>query len=275
MTLKMESCDDQKDNLLEYVRKTPPPPFLLKTYTLVEDPATDEVVSWNEDGTAFVVWRPAEFAADLLPTIFKHSNFSSFVRQLNTYAWCSHAPFSSPENRYVLGFHKIATSRWEFGNDMFRKGEKVKLCEIRRRKACSNKSQPNVDVQSAPITKDQSSGDDDHRSSSTSSSPEFTTLIDENKRLKQENEVLNSELAIMKKKYKELLDLATMYNGVNLETEKDERVEEEEGEKVEGPKLFGVRLEVEGKMENKRRRAEIRSLYNNCNLMGRSLYDNY
>ncbi|KAL6505959.1 hypothetical protein OROHE_022678 [Orobanche hederae] len=259
MILKMESCDDhdQKDNLLEYVRKTPPPPFLLKTYTLVEDPATDEVVSWNEDGSAFVVWRPAEFATDLLPTIFKHSNFSSFVRQLNTY-----------------GFHKIATSRWEFGNDMFRKGEKVKLCEIRRRKACSNKSQPNADVQPAPTTKDQSSGDDDHRSSSTSSSPEFTTLIDENKRLKQENEVLNSELAIMKKKCKELLDLAVMYNGANLETEKDERVEKEEEEKV-GPKLFGVRLEVKGKKENKRRRAEIRSLYNNCNLMGRSLYDNY
>jgi len=52
---------------------------------LVEDPATDNVVSWNADGTAFVVWQPAEFARDLLPTLFKHSNFSSFVRQLNTY----------------------------------------------------------------------------------------------------------------------------------------------------------------------------------------------
>jgi len=52
---------------------------------LVEDPATDDVVSWNADGTAFVVWQPAEFARDLLPTLFKHSNFSSFVRQLNTY----------------------------------------------------------------------------------------------------------------------------------------------------------------------------------------------
>ncbi|KAL6555390.1 hypothetical protein OROGR_006648 [Orobanche gracilis] len=235
MILEMESCDGhgQKGNLLEYVRKTQPPPFLLKTYTLVEDPATDDIVSWNEDGTAFVVWRPSEFAADLLPTLFKHSNFSSFVRQLNTY-----------------GFHKIAASRWEFGNDMFRRGEKFKLCEIRRRKACSNKSQPNVDVQS--------SVDDDHRSSSTSSSSEFTTLLDENKRLKQENDVLTSELAIVKKKCKELLDLASMYNGANLEREKDERVEEEEDEenKIEGPKLFGVRLEVKGKME-KRRRVEI------------------
>lgn len=67
------------------VTKSSPSPFLLKTYMLVDDPVTDSVVSWNSDGTGFVVWQPAEFARDLLPTLFKHSNFSSFVRQLNTY----------------------------------------------------------------------------------------------------------------------------------------------------------------------------------------------
>lgn len=84
--------DDNNNNkgLLEYCsgissRKSSAPPFLLKTYMLVEDGATNDVISWNDEGTAFVVWQPAEFARDLLPTLFKHSNFSSFVRQLNTY----------------------------------------------------------------------------------------------------------------------------------------------------------------------------------------------
>lgn len=77
------SCSEK--GLVEYVRKASAPPFLVKTYMLVEDPATDDVISWNDDGTAFVVWQPPEFARDLLPTLFKHSNFSSFVRQLNTY----------------------------------------------------------------------------------------------------------------------------------------------------------------------------------------------
>ncbi|KAK4780108.1 hypothetical protein SAY87_016214 [Trapa incisa] len=95
-----------------------PAPFLTKTYELVDDPRTDHIVSWGEDETTFVVWRPPEFARDLLPNYFKHNNFSSFVRQLNTY-----------------GFKKIVADRWEFGNDYFRKGAKQLLSEIHRRRS--------------------------------------------------------------------------------------------------------------------------------------------
>lgn len=61
------------------------PPFLTKTYEMVDDPSTDLAVSWSPSNKSFVVWNPPDFARDLLPRFFKHSNFSSFIRQLNTY----------------------------------------------------------------------------------------------------------------------------------------------------------------------------------------------
>ncbi|KAF7147805.1 hypothetical protein RHSIM_Rhsim03G0027200 [Rhododendron simsii] len=231
------TSDDNKGSgggvgsLMEYVmmRKSSPPPFLMKTYMLVEDPATDGVISWNSEGTGFVVWQPAEFARDLLPTLFKHSNFSSFVRQLNTY-----------------GFRKAATSRWEFCNDMFRKGERDLLCEIRRRKAWANKPQSAPPPQSLP-----KESDEDQSPSSTSSSSGYSSLMDENKRLKRENGVLSTELSSMRRKCKELLDLVAMYATASSEREE----EEEEDSDDERPKLFGVRLEVEGGRDRKRKRS--------------------
>jgi heat shock transcription factor, other eukaryote len=79
-----------------------PAPFLSKTHQMVEERGTDEVISWAEQGRSFVVWKPVELARDLLPLHFKHCNFSSFVRQLNTYVSTTYITHSPPSIHHVF-----------------------------------------------------------------------------------------------------------------------------------------------------------------------------
>lgn len=60
---------------------------------MLEETEIVNVVSWGPKGDSFVVKDMNEFTKSVLPRIFKHSNFASFVRQLNKY-----------------DFHKVKTS---------------------------------------------------------------------------------------------------------------------------------------------------------------------
>jgi len=104
---------DDDGNLLEGA------PFVVKTYQLTNDPVNHHLVCWSDARDSFVVLNPVEFASQVLPKYFKHNNFCSFIRQLNTY-----------------GFHKVERSKqWEFKHESFQEGKPEFLKHMQRRKS--------------------------------------------------------------------------------------------------------------------------------------------
>jgi len=96
---------------------------------MVNDPQSNDLITWSETGSSFLVKRPQDFAKEVLPRFFKHNNFSSFVRQLNMY-----------------GFHKIPhlqqgvlqsdgqSEQWEFSNTNFIRNQPDLLYFVTRKK---------------------------------------------------------------------------------------------------------------------------------------------
>lgn len=184
-------------------QRTTPTPFLTKTYQVVDDPSSDDMISWNEYGNAFIVWKPAEFARDLLPKYFKHNNFSSFIRQLNTY-----------------GFRKTVSDRWEFANDFFRRGEKPLLREIHRRKITIPPATPpstaattGIPLTAPPISTFSPGNSSEELAGSSNSSPIVTKtdLVEENERLKEQNSNLRCELDHLRSLCSNVVNLMSNY----------------------------------------------------------------
>ncbi|KAG1827637.1 winged helix DNA-binding domain-containing protein [Suillus subaureus] len=107
--------------------------FVKKLYKMLEDHTFSHVVSWGPQGDCFVVKDMNEFTKSILPRMFKHSNFASFVRQLNKY-----------------DFHKVKTSddaqfgehSWTFRHPDFHADRRDALENIKRKVPAARKSIP-------------------------------------------------------------------------------------------------------------------------------------
>lgn len=166
------------------------PAFLAKLWRLVEDPETNDLIAWSTDGRSFIIQNQAQFAKELLPLNYKHNNMASFIRQLNMY-----------------GFHKITSidngglrfdkDEMEFTHPCFQKDHPYLLEHIKRKIANSKQQQQQQDDKGGNKVEAVNrvlSEMKNMRGRQDSLDSRFSTM-------KQENEALWREIAILRQKH--------------------------------------------------------------------------
>ena len=102
--------------------------------SMVNDPATDPLIRWTESGSSFIVPSAERFGKELLPRFFKHSNFGSFVRQLNMYGFHKVPHLQQGVLKLEDEEEKERAEVLEFRSDNFQRGQPDLLYLIQRKK---------------------------------------------------------------------------------------------------------------------------------------------
>ncbi|KAI1780414.1 hypothetical protein F4818DRAFT_4986 [Hypoxylon cercidicola] len=112
------------------------PPFVQKLNSFLEESKNTELIRWSEKGDSFIVLDEDEFAKTLIPELFKHNNYASFVRQLNMYGF--HKKVGLSDNSMKASERKNKSPS-EYYNPYFKRGHPNLLWLINKPKSGNNK----------------------------------------------------------------------------------------------------------------------------------------
>ncbi|RFU73649.1 heat shock factor [Trichoderma arundinaceum] len=108
------------------------PPFVQKLSSFLEERKNEDLIRWSEKGDSFIVLDEDEFAKTLIPELFKHNNYASFVRQLNMYGFHKCVGLSDNSMRASERKNKSPS---EYSNPYFRRGHPNLLWLINKPKS--------------------------------------------------------------------------------------------------------------------------------------------
>jgi heat shock transcription factor len=97
----------------------------------LDESKNTELIRWSDDGNSFVVLDEDEFARTLIPELFKHNNYASFVRQLNMYGFHKKVGLSDNSMRASERKNKSPS---EYANPYFKRGHPDLLWLIQKPK---------------------------------------------------------------------------------------------------------------------------------------------
>ena len=100
-------------------------------YSFLDEPRDPSLIRWSDNGDSFIVVDEDEFAKTLIPELFKHNNYASFVRQLNMYGFHKKVGLSDNSMRASERKNKSPS---EYSNPYFKRGRPNLLWLIQKPK---------------------------------------------------------------------------------------------------------------------------------------------
>ncbi|KAG9241921.1 hypothetical protein BJ878DRAFT_536211 [Calycina marina] len=138
------------------------PPFVQKLSSFLDDGKNTELIRWSDRGDSFVVLDEDEFAKTLIPELFKHNNYASFVRQLNMYGF--HKRVGLSDNSMKASERKNKSPS-EYYNPYFKRGHPNLLWLINKPRGGTGKKGGKIPrprhVRDEQPQQDRDSADDD------------------------------------------------------------------------------------------------------------------
>ncbi len=100
--------------------------------SFLDESKNTDLIRWSDRGDSFIVLDEDEFAKTLIPELFKHNNYASFVRQLNMYGF--HKKVGLSDNSMKASERKNKSPS-EYSNPYFRRGHPNLLWLINKPKS--------------------------------------------------------------------------------------------------------------------------------------------
>lgn len=192
------------------------PPFVQKLSSFLDNSNHTDLIRWSDDGNSFIVLDEDEFAKTLIPELFKHNNYASFVRQLNMYGF--HKKVGLSDNSMKQAERRDKKTPSEYFNKYFKRGRPELLWLIQKPKNPQSNSKRKREDDKKQDSDDEARKDADVNGMDSAakdmqliSKSDYNTMRNEIRQLQQQQKLISGIIQQMRRQNEQWYQQASQF----------------------------------------------------------------